>query len=152
MALSGHKTEGMLNHYGDTLKMKKLLIWLAMLWRRSLSTRKKMKRQSTCWIRNLKSWTRKSLKKQEKWKWDYFEIRQKRLTIYGQMDLISPGKLSWLKLISSLMDIHVLWQVYNYGHLSNGRVKTLSAACLDRSYGSQKSGFGKGSSNHQKVW
>lgn len=31
MALSGHKTEGMLNHYGDTLKMKKLLIWLAML-------------------------------------------------------------------------------------------------------------------------
>lgn len=26
MALSGHKTEGMLNHYGDTLKMKKLLI------------------------------------------------------------------------------------------------------------------------------
>ena len=31
MALSDHKTEGMLNHYGDTLKMKKLLIWLAML-------------------------------------------------------------------------------------------------------------------------
>lgn len=41
--------------------------------------------------------------------------------------------------------------MYNYGHLSNGRVKTLSAACLDRSYGGQKSGFGKGSSNHQKF-
>ncbi|MDY5918558.1 MAG: tyrosine-type recombinase/integrase [Treponema sp.] len=31
MTLSGHKTEAMLNHYGDILKMKKLLIWLAML-------------------------------------------------------------------------------------------------------------------------
>ena len=40
--------------------------------------------------------------------------------------------------ISLSMDIPDSWQVYNYGHLPNGRVKTLSAACLDRSYGGQK--------------